>query len=383
MLPLLLLAAQAQTVPLTPFVDDGGQKTRGSDPIILPLKKAGVRQTATVEAAGERFQVWIENTKGPAKALVVDLNRNGKPEPKEQVPTKVEKSKLPDGKEIAIYTAPFSLPLQGGVKAKYTARFFVFDSKDKQLDSVRDKLMLIVEHGYLGQAKFGGKTYKIGIRGSDPRSATLFIDRDGNGHLGSSTSESYSLLEPFNIGGTTYRMTSIAAGSEPSVTFGLATKSVEEVPLPPDLSVGKIAPPLKGKTLDGTDVVFPTSYPGKIVLLDVWATWCGPCIGEIPHMKAAYAKYKDQGLEIVSISIDDPNMRDEVAKFTKEKGTNWVQVYEGQGWKGPTCKRYDINGIPFMLLVDGTTGEILATETNLRGDKLDPTISAVLAKRGK
>ena len=151
----------------------------------------------------------------------------------------------------------------------------------------------------------------------------------------------------------------------------------------PDLSVGKVAPPLAGTTIAGKTVTFPKSWPGKIVLLDVWATWCGPCLGEIPFMKAAYKKYHPRGFEIVSFSIDDPGMKPKVAAFSKREGTSWVQVYEGKGWEGPTPTKYGIHGIPFMLLVDGTTGKILATEEGLRQTSLDPTVARVLKTRGR
>ena len=360
MIPLL----QVQTVPLTPLSAETDRQVR-PEPTFLPLVRKGGAQTAMIVYGARSFPVTVRKGRLTVAGKAVTM--------------RVQNTQAPDGKGLAVYQGEIVLSAPGA--PRYYATFIVTDSQVPDVAKFRDQLALTPMFGYLGSARLGGKKLRFAIRGGDPKGASLLIDRDGDGRFGSIPPEVYRLGQPFRLGGTTYRATSFQPGEKPRVTFAVSPEKVAEIPMPPDLRVGRVAPPLAGKTLAGKPVAFPKSWPGKLVLLDVWATWCGPCVGEIPYMKAAYAKYKARGFEIVSISIDDPNMRSQVAAFTKAKGSSWVQVYEGQGWGGPTPKRYGITGIPFMLLVDGSTGRIVATESSLRGPSLDPTLAGLLAKR--
>jgi thiol-disulfide isomerase/thioredoxin len=118
-------------------------------------------------------------------------------------------------------------------------------------------------------------------------------------------------------------------------------------------------------------------------MLDFWATWCGPCIGEIPHMKEAYEAHHEKGFEILGVSFDAADMAEKVTSFTKEKEMPWAQIYEGKLWDTTLGETYDVSGIPFVLLVDGDTGEILATARELRGPGLKEFIGKILEEKGK
>jgi thiol-disulfide isomerase/thioredoxin len=101
--------------------------------------------------------------------------------------------------------------------------------------------------------------------------------------------------------------------------------------------------------VDGREVDV-AKLKGKVVLVDFWATWCGPCMGELPHVKAAYEKLHPQGFEIVGISFDQD--KDALEKTLKQKEMTWPQYFDGAGWANKYGKQFGINSIPAMWLVD-------------------------------
>lgn len=91
---------------------------------------------------------------------------------------------------------------------------------------------------------------------------------------------------------------------------------------------------------------------GKFVYIDVWATWCGPCIGEIPFMKEVEKKYHGKNIEFVSISIDEKKDYDKWKKFVKQKEMGGIQLYADNAWQSQFVKDYAIDGIPRFILID-------------------------------
>lgn len=113
----------------------------------------------------------------------------------------------------------------------------------------------------------------------------------------------------------------------------------------------------------------------KYTLIDFWASWCGPCMGEVPHLKQAYDKFHKKGFEIYGVSFDES--RQDWLDAVKENGMNWIQVSALTGFDNQAAKDYAIQGIPANFLIDAQ-GKIVAS--NLRGDEVYNKIAELLGE---
>ena len=123
-----------------------------------------------------------------------------------------------------------------------------------------------------------------------------------------------------------------------------------------------------------------SALKGKVVVVDFWATWCGPCVAELPAMKKLYEKFHGQGVEFLGVSLDQPKEQgglDALKKFVKEQEIRWPQYYQGKGWESDFSRSWGINSIPTMFLVD-QDGKLVSVEA--RG-KLAKLIPELLAKK--
>jgi len=118
-----------------------------------------------------------------------------------------------------------------------------------------------------------------------------------------------------------------------------------------------------------------SSLKGKYVLIDFWASWCGPCRGENPHLVSAYSEFKDKNFEIVSISLDEK--KDRWLAAIKQDNMSWIHVSDLKGWYNKVAAAYGIRAIPRNFLID-PNGIIIAK--NLRGEEVETKLKEILEK---
>ncbi len=141
---------------------------------------------------------------------------------------------------------------------------------------------------------------------------------------------------------------------------------------------GATVPNFSLKSVDTKATLTAASFGGKVVLIDFWATWCAPCMSEMPNLHATYEKYKSQGFEILSINIDDEPGSSQAMRKLGTFPMPWSNVVVPKAEALAIKKTFEVSGLPTMILV-GKDGRIIASDGSLRGPGLERQVSAALA----
>jgi peroxiredoxin len=159
----------------------------------------------------------------------------------------------------------------------------------------------------------------------------------------------------------------------------LGTKLLTAIDAAKKTSVGAMAMDFTQNDPDGKPVKL-SDFRGKYVLVDFWASWCGPCRAENPHVVEAYQKFKDKNFTVLGVSLDGGNTRttkEAWLKAVEKDQLTWTHVSDLKGWENEAARAWGIRGIPANFLID-PDGKIVAK--NLRGQALQDKLAEILGK---
>lgn len=238
-----------------------------------------------------------------------------------------------------------------------------------------DYSVILFDRGAHGRFDYLAPDAKTGI---EPNQVLLLIDRDNDGKFDRKFEE-FDLAKPFALGGTTYELDSLSQDGG-ALTLRKSANSVAEIPMPLN-AIGRVAPSFESRQLGDGEIHFPKDCKGKIVLISFWATWCVPCVGHMPELKATGDRLKSKGVEIIGVCLDKEPDREKALAVCKKLGVTWPQAFDGQGISGNIAKSFGVTALPAYIVVDGTTGKVLSPPDEVKATGINPTLNRILAIR--
>lgn len=338
------------------------------------------------------FTVMMDGAITGAPHVWIDANANNDLTDDPPIVWKAEPYKGFDGRQLTLYRGGVTLQVRYGKHiTPLHLTLLRYDLNDPNRGEYRNTLLFVADYAReaditLGAIKYHVMFYDVkasgdfrGQRDQPLSNIALMIDVNHNEQF-DPRGEVFDAWHPFNIKGTTYE---IANMTPDGLSFDVVKSkvNVKEIPPPPDLRIGKVAPAFTRKTLTGAAVHFPADYKGRLVLLYFWGSWCPDCQSELPNVKQVYAELHPKGLEMLGVSVDADKQAVPFTTFYTQNKLTWPQIYDGRYWSNDIVQLYFVQTVPSPYLVDGNTGKILASGDNLKGTNLAQTIKKFLAER--
>jgi thiol-disulfide isomerase/thioredoxin len=229
-----------------------------------------------------------------------------------------------------------------------------------------------------GELSLGGKQYAIalvdgdinGVYGSQGDFYAVDTDGDGTLYGGLDGHEHFAIDEPFTIGQETFKLAHVAPDGS-----GLTLERTSYVPPKTPLIPGYPAPDFSFSTFRGGKELALSDLRGKVVLLDFWATWCEPCMVELPNVKRVYQTYHDKGFEIVGISLDTNEVA--LREVLEKEHIPWPQYFDGLGWDNKIARSYRVFSIPTSFVLDH---EGVIRYRDVRGEELEKAVAKLISE---
>lgn len=332
------------------------------------------------------FHVLLDEPEGQPARLWVDANGDGDFTNDPATAWEGKPGGEVEGKALTMYNGGADIDLGTGTDPyKVHVAFYRFDKNDPRRAALKNTLFYYRDYATEGEVSLDGKTYKAVLtdektsgdfRGAAPTpgdgkagsGVMLLIDLNGNQKF-DSKGERFDVRKPFKIHGQAYEIEGMNARGT-SFSIVKSTKEAEEEATPPDLSVGKVIPSFTAKKMDGKNVAFPGDYKGKVVLLDFWATWCGPCIAAMPKLEALQKELQSD-LVIIGLSNEAEGT---VKQFLDKKSHGYPQALD---LNRRLSNAMSVRGIPHVVIL--SSDGVIRWQGNPHDGKFADTVKAVIA----
>jgi len=186
--------------------------------------------------------------------------------------------------------------------------------------------------------------------------------------------EAYKASDKFNAAKSQYKAFMDQYPTFNERFLAAAQAGIDEAESMKRLAIGGDPIPFEVKDLEGKTLNL-SDYKGKVVLLDFWATWCGPCKVEMPNVVRLHKKFSSKGFEIIGISLDQ--RRGDLERYIAANDMNWPQHFDGKGWQNGIAVKYGVKSIPATYLID-RQGKI--RYRSVRGPQLDQAVEKLVAE---